>query len=160
MQKASSMIWTMLLISLPTMITITLSVPPRIIFCEFLIQFYLNSGKIFLVCLGGELGFFLGGVVKGFKKVSGNIWKTKQYKLFSAQSAAAVEYTDCISAEGKNHLPTSVVDMTLYDLRVSLWSWSLRECGVPLYCHWSPVHSNPEGPIYWPKRTIWYLNLC
>ena len=36
-----------------------------------------------------------------------------------AQSAGAVEYTDCISAKGKT-LPMSVLDMTLNNVMVRL----------------------------------------
>ena len=41
--------------------------------------------------------------------------------------------------------PTSVLDMTLKNLMVRFQPcWSFRECGVPLYCHCSQVHSGPE----------------
>ena len=43
-----------------------------------------------------------------------------------AQVAGAVEYTDCISAEGKTTL-----DMTPNHLMVRLLSWNFGECGVP-----------------------------
>ena len=62
-----------------------------------------------------------------------------------AQSAGAVEYTDCFSAEGYDPPPTSVLDMTLNNLMVRFQqSWSFEECGVPLHCHRSQVHSGPE----------------
>ena len=63
-----------------------------------------------------------------------------------AQSTDAVEYTDCTSAEGKTSppLPMSVLDMTLNNLMVRFqWYWSFGECGVPLHCHCSQVHSGP-----------------
>ena len=40
---------------------------------------------------------------------------------------------------------TSVLDMTLNNLMVRFQQcWSLEECGVPLHCHRSQVHSGPE----------------
>ena len=56
-----------------------------------------------------------------------------------AQSAGAVECTDCTSAEGKDPPSTSVLDMTLNNLMVRF-----GECGVPLHCHCSQVHCGPE----------------
>ena len=42
-------------------------------------------------------------------------------------------------------LQMSVLDMRLNDLMVSFqWCWSFRECGEPLHCHCSLVHSGPE----------------
>ena len=44
----------------------------------------------------------------------------------------------------KPHLPMSVLDMTLNNLMVRFQQcWSFGECGVPLYCHCSQVHSGP-----------------
>ena len=41
---------------------------------------------------------------------------------------------------------TSVLDMTLNNLMVRFQQcWSFGECGVPLHCHRSQVHSGPEG---------------
>ena len=41
--------------------------------------------------------------------------------------------------------PTSVLIMTLNNLMVSFqWCWSFGECGTPLHCHCSLVHSGPE----------------
>ena len=41
--------------------------------------------------------------------------------------------------------PMSVLDMTLKNLMVRFeWCWSFGECGVPLHCHCSLVHSGPE----------------
>ena len=64
-----------------------------------------------------------------------------------AQSAGAVEYTDCFSAEGLDaptH-PTSVLDMTLKNLMLRFQQcWSFGECGVPLHCHRSKLHTDPE----------------
>ena len=58
-----------------------------------------------------------------------------------AQSARAVEYTDCISEEGKdtpNECPG-------YDAKQSDGeSWSFGEYEAPLHCHHSPVHSGLE----------------
>ena len=40
---------------------------------------------------------------------------------------------------------TSVLDMTLNNLMVRFQQcWSFGECGVPLHCHCSQVHSGPE----------------
>ena len=43
--------------------------------------------------------------------MSFNLYMSSHYKI-TAQSAETVEYTDCISAEGKT-APTSVLDMTV-----------------------------------------------
>ena len=54
--------------------------------------------------------------------------------------------------------PTSVLDMTLNNLMVRFKQcWSFGECGVPLHCHRSQVHSGPEwqhliGPYLWVKQ--------
>ena len=41
--------------------------------------------------------------------------------------------------------PTSVLDMTINNQIVRLQQcWSFGECGVPLHCHCSQVHSGPE----------------
>ena len=46
---------------------------------------------------------------------------------------------------GVRHPLTSVLDMTLNNLMVRLQQcWSFGECGVPLHCHCSQVHSGPE----------------
>ena len=64
---------------------------------------------------------------------------------FFAQSAGAVEYTDCFSAEGKTLPTTSVLVMTLNNLMVRFQQCcSFGECVVPLHCHRSQVHSDPE----------------
>ena len=55
------------------------------------------------------------------------------------QSAWAVEYTDCTSAKEYDPSSTSVPDMTLNNLMVSLQPWRFRECKVPLHCHCSHV---------------------
>ena len=58
--------------------------------------------------------------------------------LFLAQSAGAVEYT-------VRPRLTSVLDMTLNNLMVRFQQcWSFGECGVPLHCHRSQVHTGPE----------------
>ena len=62
-----------------------------------------------------------------------------------AQSVEAVEYTDCISAEGVRPPLMSVQDMTLNNIMVRLqWWWRFGECRVPLHCHCTQVHSGPE----------------
>ncbi len=62
-----------------------------------------------------------------------------------AQSAGAVEYTDCFSARG-NTPTTSVVDMTLNNLMTRFQQcWSFGECGVLLYCHHYQGHSLGES---------------
>ena len=43
------------------------------------------------------------------------------------------------------HPPTSILDITLNNLMVRFQQcWSFGECGVPLRCHRSQVHSGPE----------------
>ena len=45
---------------------------------------------------------------------------------------------------GKTHT-MSILDMTLNNLMVKFQQcWSFGECGVPLHCHRSQVHSGPE----------------
>ena len=62
-----------------------------------------------------------------------------------AQSAGAVEYTDCTSAEGKSPPLMSVQNMTLNNLMVGFQRCcSFGECRVPLHCHCSQVHPGPE----------------
>ena len=55
------------------------------------------------------------------------------------QLAEAVEYTDCISAEGSD----SSNMCPAYDTKQSGGEalWSFGKCRVLLYCHCSPVHS-------------------
>ena len=61
--------------------------------------------------------------------------------LSSAQSAGAVEYTDCISAENKTPThPTIVLDMTLSNLMVRLL-WGMRI---------TPSMPSLPGPL-WPR---------
>ena len=41
--------------------------------------------------------------------------------------------------------PMGILDMTLNNLMVRFQQcWSFGECGAPLYCHHSQVHSGPE----------------
>ena len=63
-----------------------------------------------------------------------------------AQSAGAIEYTDCTSAEGQDPPPPmSVLYMTLNNLMMRFyWCCSLGECEVPLHWHRSQVHYGPE----------------
>ena len=63
-----------------------------------------------------------------------------------AQSIGAVEYTDCISAEGRdNPTTTSVLNIRSNNLMVRLQQCrSFGECGVLLHCHRSQVYSGPE----------------
>ena len=49
-----------------------------------------------------------------------------------AQSAEAVEYTDCTFADGYDSPTTSVLDMTLKNMMVRLQSWSLGLQSIPL----------------------------
>ena len=62
-----------------------------------------------------------------------------------AQSAGTVEYTNCFSAEGLDPTPMSVLDMTLNYLMMRFQPWSFGECGVPLHCHCSQIHSGLES---------------
>ena len=52
---------------------------------------------------------------------SNDIWRDLILIVIIAQSAGAVEYTDCFSAEGYDP-PMSVLDMTLNNLMVRFWS--------------------------------------
>ena len=74
------------------------------------------------------------------------------YQKVRGESAEDVEYTNCIAA--KTHTsnvwprhdtpPTCVLDMTLNHLMLRFQSWNFEECGVPLHCHYSQVHADPE----------------
>ena len=62
------------------------------------------------------------------------------------QSAMAVEYTDCTSAEGLDPTFNECPDMTLNNLMVRFEQcWSFGEYGVPLHCHRSEVDFGPES---------------
>ena len=68
------------------------------------------------------------------------------------QLSGAIEYTDCISAEDKISPPNKC---PVYDTKPSDGEVPVLElCGVPFYCHCSPVHSGPEHPIYGSNRTV------
>ena len=55
----------------------------------------------------------------------------------------AVEYTDCIFADGKNPTKCFLV-MTLNNLMASIQAWIFGECEPSRHCHCSQVHSNWE----------------
>ena len=82
-------------------------------------------------------------------RISGDNWDRPRNKARfefqnqSVKTAVVVEYTDCISAEGKVPSQTSVLNMALNNMIVMLQSKSSRECWVPLYCHHSQVHLSP-----------------
>ena len=57
--------------------------------------------------------------------------------------AEAIEYMDSISAEGYDPTRMSVMDGTQNNM-LRLQLWSIGQCGVCLYCYFSPVHSDPE----------------
>ena len=72
-------------------------------------------------------------------------WLKSRFTLAGeAQSTEAVEYTDCISTEQYSPPPASVLDTTLNNVMVRLQPWRFRKCGVPLHCHCSQIHSDPE----------------
>ena len=62
-----------------------------------------------------------------------------------AQSAGAVEHTDCIPEKSVRLPPNECprYDTKLY-LMVRIQFWNFEECGVTLHCHYSLVHSDPE----------------
>ena len=72
------------------------------------------------------------------------LWDELDQNVWAKQpTIGAVEYIDCTSADGKK--TTSVLFMTLNNLMVRFqWCWSIGECGVPLYCHCTQIHSGPE----------------
>ena len=66
---------------------------------------------------------------------------------YTSPVGRAVEYTDYTTAEGyhPHPRPMSVLDMIQNNLIVRFQRcWSFVECGVPLHCHRSQVHSGPE----------------
>ena len=58
-----------------------------------------------------------------------------------AQSAAAVEYTDCNLCRGVRLERVSWIKNLLVRFQSG---WSFGECGAPLHCHRFQVHSSPE----------------
>ena len=60
-----------------------------------------------------------------------------------AQLAGAVEYTNCISAEGYDSLNESSGYNTKQSDSEAL-VLHFRECGVPVYCYHSQVHIGME----------------
>ena len=59
-----------------------------------------------------------------------------------AQSAETVEYTDWISAEGKNPHSTSIRDLALNELMARTWKFGESEASP--YCCYSQVHPETE----------------
>ena len=85
------------------------------------------------------------GIAKSTDYYSGMIPFKNSVLNGLAQSAEAVEYTDCTSAEGWDPPITSVLYVTLNNLMVRFHQcWSFGEYGVPLHCHRSRVYSDPE----------------
>ena len=71
-------------------------------------------------------------------------FKNITYKLFFAQSAEDLEYTDSFSAEVYPH-PKSVLNMTLNNLMVRFrWCWNFAECRLRIHCNHSQILSGPE----------------
>ena len=65
------------------------------------------------------------------------------FKIQLSQSAGAVEYTDCTSAEDKIP-PMSVLNMTQNNLMVKFHKcWGFGVYGEPLHCHCSQINSGP-----------------
>ena len=58
-----------------------------------------------------------------------------------AQSAGAVEYTNCFSAEGYDPTSTSDTKQSNGEVPVMLGIWGMR---ITLHCYHSQVHSGPE----------------
>ena len=82
------------------------------------------------------------------QRSAGSFENNVMYKLFAyksciAPSAAAAEYTDCISTEGQDPPPTSVRDMTLWEM--------LSTPSLPLFS--DPLRPGVVVPIYWSNRT-------
>ena len=71
-----------------------------------------------------------------------------------AQLARAQEYAKCMSAERKDPLLTSVLDMTRSNLMVRLQFWNLGEYGVHPQWHNFQVHSNLEW-LYLIASHLW-----
>ena len=65
--------------------------------------------------------------------------------IFLLPSRLGLKNTPTASLQRGKTPPTSVLDMTLNNLMVRFQQcWSFGECGVPLHCHRSQVHSGPE----------------
>ena len=79
-------------------------------------------------------------------------WKERQNKQLHLQEHLSPVGFGCrihrLHLCGKKSSPTSVFDMTLNNpmVRLQKW-WGFRECGVPLHCHCSQIHS---GQKRWP----------
>ena len=50
-------------------------------------------------------------ITKLHNAMTDDLCTSTENKIFLAQSAGVVEYTDCFSAEGSDPLPMSVLDM-------------------------------------------------
>ena len=88
--------------------------------CVYMMSVWFSTSVVYICCQGLTLNYIL------------------------AQSAGAVEYTDCTSAEREDSR-ISVLDMTLNNMMVSFqWCWSFGECGALLHFHCSQVHSGPD----------------
>ena len=84
-----------------------------------------------------------------------------------AQSAGtAQQNTPSSSLQRDKTPPTSVLDMTLNNMKVMLQlNQSSAECGVPLHCHRSQstrarICWTQSGPIYGSNRTFRHLNFA
>ena len=65
--------------------------------------------------------------------------------FFSAPSIWGCRIHRLYRCRGVRHPPNDCPDMTLNNLMVrSQWCWGFGECGLPLHCHCSKVHSGPE----------------
>ena len=72
-------------------------------------------------------------------------WQTKILLKIWAQSAGAIKYADCISEEGEDSLPTSVLDMAQNHLMVRFQFLSFEGFGEHLHCHY---YSDPDLPSW------------
>ena len=84
--------------------------------------------------------------VEGWKVSSKNFLGMSRTCVL-VESARAVEYTDCMSADRYDHPTHRRVSCLWYQI---IWWWlscnagALEECRAPLYCHCSQVHSSSE----------------
>ena len=71
--------------------------------------------------------------------------KLPEIKMITIQPTGVVKYSNCISAEGYDLIPTSALDKRLKRLIGRLQSLSSEKCAVLLQCYYSQAHFDPEG---------------
>ena len=99
--------------------------------------------KTFLIILSKKLNFTVLNIVNAFK-----FWMflhDHQSNDIDCPVGWGCRIHRLLLCRGVRPPPMSVLYMTLNNLMVRFQQcWSFGECGVPLHCHRSQVHSGPE----------------